>query len=164
MKKIFNLLKWVITTIALLVFVAGIILSLLGVFEFMVTFSHLASVDREHVVGILATGLLKGIDLFLMAVVFFVFSIGILILFTGPDEVLPVALPEWLRIKKFVELKVILWEAILTSLVISYLAGLAEQRMGGRQVNLFHLIIPGVILLISLSLFLLKKEKSSHRD
>lgn len=159
MKKIYNLLKLVITIIALLVFAAGVILSLLGVFEFFLTFSHIASIDRDHLVGIVATGLLKGIDLFLMAVVFFVFSIGILILFTDPDETLPVALPEWLRIKKFVELKVILWEAILTSLVISYLAGLAEQRMAGKEVNLIHLIIPGVILLISLSLFLLKKEK-----
>lgn len=159
MKNIFNLLKSVITVIALLVFTAGVILSLLGVFEFLLTFSHIVSIERDHLVGILATGLLKAIDLFLMAVVFFVFSIGILILFTGPDELLPVALPEWLRIKKFVELKVILWEAILTSLVISYLASLAEQRMAGKQVNVFHLVIPGVILIISLSLFLLKKEK-----
>jgi uncharacterized membrane protein YqhA len=159
MKRIFNLLKLVITAIALLVFAAGVILALLGVFEFFVTFSHLASVDKEHVVGMLATGLLKAIDLFLMAVVFFVFSIGILILFTGPDELLPVVLPEWLQIKKFVELKVILWEAILTSLVISYLSSLAEQRMAGKQLNIFHLIIPGVIFLISLSLFLLKKRE-----
>src|SRR5690348_1592729 len=107
MKNIFNLLKWVITAIALLVFAAGVILSLLGVFEFFITCSHLTSVERDHIGGVLATGLLKAIDLFLMAVVFFVFSIGILILFTGPEETLPVALPEWLHIKKFVELKVI---------------------------------------------------------
>jgi len=55
------------------------------------------------------------------------------------------------------ELKVILWEAILTTLVVSYLAGLVGSRVREETIRVDSLLIPGGILLISLSLFFLKK-------
>ena len=68
-------------------------------------------------------------------------------------------LPAWLHVKNFVELKIILWEAILTTMVIYYLAGLAEKKINGVEIALDNLILPGAILLIALSLFLLKKHE-----
>lgn len=156
MKRIFYLLKFIITVIALLVFAAGIVLTVIGLYEFLTTFSYLTTVDKHHIADLIATGLLKAIDMFLLAIVFFVFALGVLILFSS-ERSLPVALPQWLQLKNFVELKVILWEAILTTLVISYLAGLAEKRMAGEEVAILNLVIPGVIFLISLSLYFLKK-------
>ena len=161
MKRIFNALTFIITTIAMLVFIAGVVLTLLGIYEFAIAFTHFDNVDKHEAANVLGTGLLKAVDLFLMAIVFFIFSLGFLILFT-PESLLPLKLPEWLRIKNFLQLKVILWEAILTTLVVSYLAGLAEQKVQGLQFNIDNLILPAAILIISLSLFVLKKGEKEH--
>ena len=157
MRSTFSALRIIIRIIALLVFGAGVVLAILGIIDMVMAFAHIGETETHALAGMLAVGLLKGVDLFLIAIVFFVFSIGVLILFTGPDTPLPVRLPEWLRLKNFMQLKVILWEAILTTMVISFLAGLAEQRLGGQPVTVMHLIIPGCILIISISLFFLKK-------
>ena len=105
----------------------------------------------------IATGLLKAVDLFLIGVVLFIFSFGLLILFSRKSVPLPVELPDWLRIKDFMHLKIILWEAILTALVVSFLAGLAELKFKGVELTFTVLIVPGAILLMALSLYLLKK-------
>jgi len=56
-----------------------------------------------------------------------------------------------------------LWEAILTTLVVSYLAGLAEKKFDKQLISIYDLILPGAILLIALSLFFLKKgENKGH--
>ncbi|HEY6504473.1 MAG TPA: YqhA family protein [Chitinophagaceae bacterium] len=158
MKSTSTTLKVIISVIALLVFAAGIVLTLLGIYDFIHSFSFLTSADEDFVAGPMAVGLLKAVDLFLVAIVLFVFSLGILMLFNDKAETaLPVNLPEWLRIKSFVQLKVILWEAILTTLVINFLAGLSEKRMQGVEMSVITLILPGAILLIALSLYFLKK-------
>jgi uncharacterized membrane protein YqhA len=153
MKSLLFLLNFVIRFIAIFVFISGVVLTGLGTFDFFHSFSHF-TIDATTL-GLLAVGLLKAIDLFLMAIVFFMFSIGILVLFStnGKSE----SLPQWLRISNFTQLKVILWEAILTTLVISYLAGLVQRRLDGEDPGLTHLIIPGAILLLAISLFFLKK-------
>ena len=156
MKRIFSALAFIITAIAILVFIAGIVLTLLGIYEFGFAFTHWESIDPHQAGNVLGTGLLKAVDLFLMAIVFFIFSLGFLILFS-PETLLPLKLPEWLRIKNFMQLKAILWEAILTTLVVSYLSGLAEQKVQGLPNTVDNLILPGAILIIALSLFVLKK-------
>ena len=55
------------------------------------------------------------------------------------------------------QLKVILWEAILTTLVVLYLAVLVEKAVKGLQVGYVDLVVPGAILLLAASIFLLKK-------
>lgn len=162
MKRIYRVLKFVISTIAVLVAIAGVALALIGIYEFVLAVSHVTSADREHVAGLIATGLLKTVDMFLMVIVFFVFSLGVLILFDDPENILPIRLPHWLQIKTFIQLKVILWEAILTTLVVSYLAGLAEKKFDNHSSSLNDLVIPGAILLIALSLFFLKKGEKEH--
>ena len=131
MKGLFNVLLVVIRAIAFIVFISGIIFTALGIYDFLHIFSYLGE-DRSGVVGFIAIGLLRSVDLFLVAIVFFVFSLGLFVLFFNKDEsVFPARLPGWLRLKNFIQLKVLLWEAILTTLVVSYLAGLAERRLSG---------------------------------
>ncbi len=157
MKNIFSALRIFISIIALLVFAAGVVLTILGAYDFVLVFFHQGDVDSNDLAGSMAIGLLKAVDLFLIAIVFFVFSLGILVLFHQAETPLPIKLPEWLRIKNFMQLKVILWEAILTTLVVSFLAGLAEKRIRGIETSMLNLILPAGILLIALSLFFLKK-------
>ena len=157
MKNLFSLLTILVSVIAIIVFISGVVLTVLGGYDFIHAFTYLGA-GEHNVVGMMAVSLLRAVDLFLVAIVFFIFSIGVLALFsTKWGGVFPVNFPKWLEIRNFIQLKVILWEAILTTLVVSYLAGLAEERMRGAPLQLQHLIIPGAILLIAISLFFLKK-------
>jgi uncharacterized membrane protein YqhA len=158
MKTLFNALNGVVRAIAYMVFGAGLVLTGLGIFDFIHAIAHVTHLDQEGIAGIIAIGMLQSVDMFLIAIVFFVFSLGVLILFNNKTEqALPANLPQWLKIKDFIQLKVILWEAILTTLLISYIAGLAEKRLHGVQLSVQNLIIPGAILCMALSLFFLKK-------
>jgi uncharacterized membrane protein YqhA len=156
MKNWFRIMRLLINVIAFFVLVSGMILTLLGVFHFVMVFFNFNS-DSRNIPGMMAIGLLHAVDLFLVAVVFYVLAIGMLVLFADPEEKLPVKLPEWLHVKNFVELKVILWEAILTTLVVYYIAGLAEKKIEGGELSIYNLILPGAVLLIAVSLFFLKK-------
>ena len=69
-------------------------------------------------------------------------------------EVVEGITPEWLKVKDFTQLKLILWDTVLTSLVVKFV-GDAFRLHGNYDWTLA--IIPVTILLISLSRFLLKK-------
>jgi uncharacterized membrane protein YqhA len=156
MKNIYSTVRIIITVLAFLMLLSGIVLTVLGGYEFVLVFSYLTN-GVEHAARMMAIDLLHAVDLFLVAIVFFVLSLGILVLFNNPDSPLPIRLPEWLRIKNFMQLKIILWEAILTTLVVAYLAMLAEKEIQGEEISVQTLVVPGGIFLIALSLFFLKK-------
>ena len=158
MKHIFRVLKVLINIIALLVLASGIVLTILGGYDFVMVFSHFDVSDSHSATRLMVIGLLHAVDLFLVAIVFFVLAIGMMVLFVDADGRLPIKLPEWLRVRSFVELKIILWEAILTTLVVYYIAGLAEKKIKGAEITLTNLILPGVVLLIAMSLYFVKKE------
>lgn len=158
MKLIFNGIKGIITAIALLIFAAGIVLAVVGAVDFVKVFFLIGS-DISNLRALMAIGLLHAIDAFLIAIVFFVLALGILILFHDPEAALPIKLPRWLHVHNFMELKGILWEAILTTLVVSYLTRLAERTIEGKDITFYSLVIPGGIFLIALSLFFLKRAE-----
>ena len=164
MKTLFNLLTIIIIIIVVFFFAAGVFITGLGIYDFSHAF-HFFDQSGEHGSVQYATlSLLKAVDLFLLAIVLFVFSFGLMVLFNNKTEqALPQNLPTWLKVKNFIELKVILWEAVLTTLVISYLAYLAELRVEGKAITFQDLTVPGAILLIAVSLFFLKKgEHGDH--
>jgi uncharacterized membrane protein YqhA len=163
MKNMFRIQKILINIIALFVLVSGIALTILAVFHFAMAFSHFGSGEPYKTTGRMAIGILHAVDLFLVAIVFFVLSIGIQILFMDPEADFPLKLPNWLHVESFVELKIILWEAILTVLIVDYVGGLAEKKFNGEELDIYNLILPGAVLLISLSLFFVKKEGKSNK-
>ena len=158
MKILLNTLIVVIYLVAIMVFASGLLLIFLGGYDFFHVFTYLHSEDVLPV-GLMATGLLEAVDLFLIGIVLFIFSLGLLILFSRKSTPVPVDLPDWLRVKDFMHLKIILWEAILTTMVVSYLAALAELRFKGIELTITVLIVPGAILLMAFSLYLLKKRE-----
>jgi len=164
MKPVFKALQVFVLVIAYVIFLAGTIFTIVGAFHFVHSFMYL-SVDDERGAKSMAVALIKAVDLFLIAVVLFVFSLGLQVLFNNrTDNALVQTLPKWLQVRNFMELKIILWEAILTTLVISYLADVARIKIGGGELTPYSLLIPAGILLISLSLFFLKKgeHKAEH--
>jgi uncharacterized membrane protein YqhA len=158
MKALFNVLNVVIFIIVIVVFAAGIFITGLGLYDFTHAFAFFSNSEAHGSVQIAAISLLRAVDLFLMAIVLYVFSIGLLALFNNrTDKEFPVNMPAFLKVKNFVELKVILWEAILTTLVIGYLGYLVELRIESKPIVLNDLTLPGAILLIAIALFFLKK-------
>lgn len=98
--------------------------------------------------------LLEALDFFMIALVFMIFALGLGRLFLF-DQISSEQLPGWLRINNIMELKILLWETILVTLVIFCITHLARSDIHSFDI----LIFPGVILILSLSLFLVKWHK-----
>ena len=100
--------------------------------------------------------LLHSLDYLFVSLVLIVLGLGIARLFLlDPDSGQVAHLPEWLRIESISELKVLLWETILSSLLIIGLSNLTEGILG--KVDWSVLLTPAAILILSLSLFFMKK-------
>jgi uncharacterized membrane protein YqhA len=130
--------------------IGGAVLSVKGYIEFA---QNGFTPNETYRPGMLV---MKGLDLFMLAIIFIVFALGIarLFLFTStPDE----QIPPWLRFNEIKGLKVILWETILVTLVIYSLQLLLTSKTQSIEL----LILPGAILLLSIALFFVRgKEKS----
>ena len=95
----------------------------------------------------------ESLDAFMVSLVFLIFSLGIMRIFTHyhtEDD----KLPAWLRINSFIELKVLLWETILVTLVILTVSVLVTNL---HELKWELLILPCITLILSLSLYLMKK-------
>jgi uncharacterized membrane protein YqhA len=99
--------------------------------------------------------IMKGLDGFMLAIIFIIFGLGIARLFLF-NSVSDEEIPSWLRFQDMKGLKVLLWETILVTLVIYCLQVLLTYK----QLSMELLIIPGAILLLALALFFVRwKEK-----
>jgi uncharacterized membrane protein YqhA len=126
--------------------IAGVVESVHG---YVVYFKH--GISEEHRPGLY---LLNSLDMFLVAIVFMIFALGIMKIFTHyhvPEE----DLPGWLKIKNFKELKVLLWETILVTMVVFSLTRLIKIQ---GKFTWDQLILPCIILILTVSLYLVKKE------
>jgi len=99
---------------------------------------------------------LKGLDGFMLAIIFLIFGFGIARLFlfnNAPDD----KIPTWLMFKDMKGLKVLLWETILVTLVIYCLQILLTHKEQSPEM----LILPGAILILAIALFFIRyKEKT----
>jgi len=100
--------------------------------------------------------ILKGLDAFMLAIIFIIFGLGIarLFLFNNvPDD----HIPSFFRFKEMKGLKVLLWETILVTLVIYCLQVLLTKK----ELSFELLILPGAILLIEVALFFVRWKEQS---
>jgi uncharacterized membrane protein YqhA len=99
--------------------------------------------------------LTKSIDAFLLAMVFYVFSMGITMLFlSNSNGSVQARIPEWMRIKNLSELKFLIWEAILTVLVVASVEGFEV----GTGPNMWTSLIPPIgILILAAGLYLARR-------
>jgi uncharacterized membrane protein YqhA len=95
--------------------------------------------------------ILKGLDAFMLAIIFIIFGLGIarLFLFNKADDD---QVPTWLRFHEMKGLKVLLWETILVTLVIYCLQVLLTHKELGYEL----LVLPGAILLLAVALFFMR--------
>lgn len=106
--------------------------------------------------------LFEALELFIFSLLFIIFALGFSKLFM-PKSKLSDALdgvtPEWFRKINFTQLKLILWETLLTTLIILFLGQILKNF---ENFTWQLTIIPISVVLISLSIFLIKKGESKE--
>lgn len=113
-----------------------------------------ASLDREARPGL---ELLHSLDFLLVAMVFIILALGIARLFLlDPKAAKTIEMPIWLQIDSITDLKVLLWETILTTLLIGALSELIGVLFG--KLEWTALVTPVAILILALSLYFMKKH------
>jgi uncharacterized membrane protein YqhA len=141
--------------------IAMVILSVLHAIAFLVIGAKLAVTAYAHVIhgatdeARPGLELLHSLDFLFVSLVLMVLALGIGKLFLLSPNVDESALPVWLRIHSISELKVLLWETVLTTLLIAALPSLVAGLFG--QVAWSVLVIPAGILVLALSLFFMKR-------
>jgi len=102
----------------------------------------------------------ESVDSLLFSLVLLVLALGTASLFlTTTDNDEKTNLPEGMRVKSLTELKLLLWEAILATLVVAAASGIIAAL---PHVEWKLLVLPAAILVLSVSYFLLKRTESKH--
>jgi uncharacterized membrane protein YqhA len=101
--------------------------------------------------------MLHSLDFLIVSMVLIVLALGIAKLFLrGRGDHDDAELPAWLRIESIAELKVLIWEMILTTLLIVAMSELSEAIYG--QPTWTVLLTPVAILMLAMSLFFMKRD------
>lgn len=123
------------------------------------SFVHYTADNIKHAPSLM---LLEAVDSFLLSFVFFIFSMGLYkIFFVQDGDASEKALPNWLHIGSIFELKSLLWHSVLTSLVVLFL-NYAVVQISSGHLDWTFLVFPGSLVLISGSLYLMKKAENNH--
>ena len=148
-------LRWLAVVIALcgaLHSLAFVVLGVIRGYEGYKLIFHGTPWSGEESPGIFIA---KSIDAFLLALVFFVFSIGVLELFASQSESPGMErVPAWMRVKSLSELKFLIWEAILAALVVASVESLVASS---HDIRWTALIVPIALLILAAGLYLAKK-------
>lgn len=151
-ERIFQI-RWIILIIVIFTLLNAIAFLFIGISSSLEGYFAIISGDDTN----LNPGLviLDALDDFLTALVFIIFAMGIAILFLPKkQDALKNKLPEWLSINSFTDLKLLLWEAVLTTLVV-YFVNSVVKRDGDYSWEM--LILPGSILMLSFCIYILRK-------
>jgi len=101
--------------------------------------------------------LLHSLDTLFISMVLIVLALGMAKLFLrNPEERDDAKLPVWLRIESITELKVLLWETILTTLLIVAMSDVSAALYEPTTWTI--LITPTAVLILALSLFFMKRR------
>lgn len=156
-----NIFKFIIVVPIICSFFIAMIFLAIGVYETVVGVGEILT-GQIHTDAAPGVKLLEALDIFLIGFLFLIFSIGFSqLFFPKPSRifnVLEIITPNWLKVDNFTQLKLILWDTVLTTLVVIFI-GDAYRKKG--EYNWELLLIPIAILLISLSRFLLKAVKKA---
>jgi len=96
----------------------------------------------------------ESVDSFLIAIFFIIFAIGISKLFLPPTNILNRINLPWLKVESFSALKLVMWETLLTTLLVYYVI---KAVASGEEPQWTTLVLPGGILMLAVAYFLMKK-------
>jgi len=157
MMRLLLQLRWLAVVIALFSALHAVAMLVVGISRGLQAYGLILAGppwDGEHRPGYM---LAESIDAFLIAMVFIVFSIGTTTIFLTRegDRVLE-SIPKWMRVHDLVELKFLIWEAILAALVVASVGALIAD---GRNPSWITLVIPAAVLVLALGLFLTRRSR-----
>lgn len=98
--------------------------------------------------------LFEALDRFLIAVLFYIFGVGMIKLFM-PERFDDADLPTWLNVGGIKELKILLWETVLVTLMVLTVTSVVARP---ETLTWDALILPAVIAILSVSLFFMRSK------
>jgi uncharacterized membrane protein YqhA len=104
--------------------------------------------------------LIESLDKFLIAILFYIFGVGMIKLFL-PELFEGMEIPKWLDVKGIRELKVLLWETILVTLVILCVTSMVTKT---NSLTWDALIMPSIIAILAISLFFMQSKVNKGGD
>ena len=104
--------------------------------------------------------LAESLDTFLVSFVFLIFAFGIWKIFIR-DNTKESDLPKWLDIKTLKDLKLLLWEAIVITLLV-FTVTIIIENIEVLSWNL--LILPAVVFILTLGLVILRMNPNKGKD
>ena len=138
-----------------------VVLAALHAVAFLVMGTRSAIGAYKHVLGVAEEGarpgleLLHSLDFLLVSMVLVILALGVAKLFLIDPTKVRAGMPAWLGIESIGELKVLLWETILTTLLILGLSDLSGDIFEKPAWTV--LVTPIAILILALSLYFMKK-------
>ena len=97
---------------------------------------------------------LEAVDMFFMALAFFIVAVGLVQLFVGDLPWLRTDHLTWLRIDSFGQLKLLLWDTFLVTIMVLFVTRLISTH----ELDWDLLVLPAAILMLTISSFLLKSK------
>ena len=150
MKRFFAI-KYIAILVNVFIVINTLGLIILGIYRTYHACRELLHLDQLGKIGY-NPGLefLEALDVFLAVLVFMVLIIGINSLFIRHDDKDYLEMiPEWMRVKSFTELKILLIEAILVTAFVFFISAFVKNI---NDLSWEFMTVPGSILLIALSL------------
>jgi uncharacterized membrane protein YqhA len=107
--------------------------------------------------------LLEAVDSFLLSFVFFIFSFGLYKIFFLPDmNYTETKIPRWLRLESIFELKALLWQSVLTTLVVIFL-NYSVVTISRHNFQWEFMAFPISIMVIAIALYFLKLAEKGDK-
>lgn len=145
-------LRAAVMVIGLVLVIDALVLVLRGLWMTYESYHHLLT--RPDIERPLLPAL-EAVDVFFMAIAFFIVAVGLVQLFIGDLPFLKDVSFAWMRVESYTQLKLLLWDTFLVTLLVLFLTRIFAARTMGWDM----LILPGAILMLTVSSFLLKKGK-----
>ena len=147
-------LRYVFIVVSLFSFISCLFFIGVGVVETVHAFSLVFSSMGGEKWANPGIALFEALDRFLIAVVFYIFGVGMIKLFM-PEAFRDAELPKWLDIRDIKELKILLWETVLVTLMVLSVTKLVTNR---DDLTWNTLILPAVIATLAASLFFMRSK------
>jgi len=150
-------IRYIVVVVVLFAALHAVTFLVMGVQSAIVAYKHVLGLSSAESTARPGLEILHSLDLFIIAIVMVVLALGVAKLFLlDPGAKQHAELPAWLQIDRISQLKVLLWETILTFLLILGLSELTSALFGTPDWKV--LLVPAALLLLALSLFFMKKE------
>jgi uncharacterized membrane protein YqhA len=150
--------RYLATVVVFLALLHSVTFLLMGARSAVVTYWHVVTGKTSEGTARPGLELLHSLDLFLISLVLMILALGVAKLFllrSRPGARRIVDLPSWLQIESFSDLKFLLWETILTTLLVAALPILATGLF--EKLDWTALVVPATVLLLALSLYFMRK-------